>query len=55
VLMVYFNGQQMVFSRGEYEPSNKPKGLVNIEQLHDLISAVQTTISMTASEITVAF
>lgn len=53
--LVFHGGKQMMFSRGEWEPSNNLKGLVNPKQLVDLINSTRAAINMGAEEIHVAF
>jgi len=55
VIMAFCRGKEMMFSRGEWEPMNKLKGLVNVSQLEELWSSIQAALEMGAHEIHVAF
>jgi len=55
VIMMYYCGKEMVFSRGASEPSNKLKGLVNLQQIEELWSSTLVALEMHAREIHVIF
>jgi hypothetical protein len=53
--MISHRGNWMMFSRGEWEPTNKLKGLINPSQIIDLVASTISAIKMGAQEIHVAF
>lgn len=54
-LMIYYQGEPMVFSRGEWEPMNKVKGMLNLKQIEEVINAAFTAIKLKSREIELIF
>lgn len=53
--MVYYNGTPMLFSIGEYQPSEILKGMLNAAKLQEVYESTLSAIEMNAREIILKF
>src|SRR5690606_28454617 len=53
--MLFYQGQPMLFAKGEWEPSDQLKGMLNLSQLEELCESAKYAANMGLKEIHVPF
>lgn len=55
VTLLFFGGKQLMFARGEWEPTYTLKGMLNPIQLEDVLHSTLGALKLGAEEIYITF